>query len=131
MPKNPGCCHLSKCAVAVPIEDMTAIAVEEAVRSLPEEQSVAGLLRWGQRVVQVTDGVRRIRDLEDEVRELLHGLRGDERVTSVETQERHIEFPKGQILVERTPVRLHVAVTPLPSMASFPPVRSPRQCIDP
>ncbi len=72
----------------------------------PLKKSRPALSIGRERVVERADGVGRIRDLEDEVRETVHLLLRDRLVSPEQIDERHAEFLERRPLVEHPAVRL-------------------------
>src|SRR5581483_3242501 len=91
------------------VERVTAVAVADAVRAARVAEVVARLevlvacreLVALLHVVEIADGIRRIRHLEDEVRELLHVPVGDRAAAAEEAVERDDELLERGVLVER------------------------------
>src|ERR1019366_9671308 len=99
--------------VAAWIQNVAAVAVVKrvgweflSVRRFAEEEVAPGLLVGRKRIVQVPDRVRRIGDLQDEVREGLHVVVTQRAAPAEQSAERDVELLECGILVERARVGL-------------------------
>ena len=105
-PEEAGFGH-AELGVARGIETVTKLARDCTLLADPVEiEIVPRLLVGRERVVEVADRVRRVRDLQDEVGERLHvGVR-ERRAASEQVGEAPLELLERRVLVERAAVRL-------------------------